>query len=463
MNTAAECTGFPVANSSELRVRFRFSSETHFPWTTLIFAVLTWWLAVTASAQAQGVLTNGWTHTGTISPTGDSDSWTFDANVGDAIVIRVEEITQTNNFAPRIRLITPNAVQQQTSSSTVAAEVAVTATNSGAFTVIVEDNVGTLATGTYRITLAKTGDPVVVSPGDEGGPMTNGVMHTGTIDVGDLDVWTVSATVGQAIVVRMGETNDVLFSPQLRIYSPGGTLLDSSYSTVGAEVVATANTDGTYLVVAGDFTGNWQGSGPYRLTLAKTGDPVVVSPGDEGGPMTGAGIYHGTIAVGDLDVLSFTACAGDSIVLKMDEAVALSSLTPQLRLYGRDGTLLNTTYNAATAQISRNAPASGAYLVVAGDFTSSWSGSGDYVLTVNGLTDGFKLCTPVITGPSINLRAVGGVAGADGVLFTHTNVAVPTSLWTPIRTNQFDAFGVWTYTNLFSPSEPQRYFILQAP
>ena len=35
--------------------------------------------------------------------------------------------------------------------------------------------------------------------GDSGGPMTNGAMHTGTIDVGDLDVWTVAASTGEAI------------------------------------------------------------------------------------------------------------------------------------------------------------------------------------------------------------------------------------------------------------------------
>src|SRR6185295_5313585 len=30
-------------------------------------------------AGAQGALTNGWAHTGTISPAGDSDAWTFSA------------------------------------------------------------------------------------------------------------------------------------------------------------------------------------------------------------------------------------------------------------------------------------------------------------------------------------------------------------------------------------------------
>jgi hypothetical protein len=79
------------------------------------------------------------------------------------------------------------------------------------------------------------------------------------------------------------------------------------------------------------------------------------------------------------------------------------------------------------------------------------------------LTDGFKLCVPVISMPSVAVSAVGGTVGANGVLLTHTNVAVPTGLWTPVSTNQFDAFGVWAFTNLFNSAELQRYYILRAP
>src|SRR4051812_11707380 len=56
-----------------------------------IFLLASW----SGSAFAQGALTNGWTHTGTIAPVGDSDSWTFSATIGDTIVLRVGEISQT--------------------------------------------------------------------------------------------------------------------------------------------------------------------------------------------------------------------------------------------------------------------------------------------------------------------------------------------------------------------------------
>jgi hypothetical protein len=401
-------------------------------------------------------------HMGTIE-VGDMDLGTVEGHAGDAIVVRIAE-TSAAAFTPQLRIYGPTGTLLDSSFSTIGAEVAVTAASSGTFLVVVGDVTGSWqGSGAYRLTLAKTGDPVVVSAGDEGGRLTNGVMHIGTIDVGDLDLWTVEATAGQAIVVRMGETSPVLFSPELRIYGPNGALLDSAFSTVGAEVVATAGTSGTFLVVAGDITASWQGSGEYRITLAKTGDPAVVSAGDEGGAMIGAGVYAGSIGFGDMDVFTFTACAGDAIVLRMDEVIAGSSLTPQLRLYGRDGVLLNSPFGAATAQISRTAPASGNYLVVAADITSSWSGSGDYTLTVNGLSDGLKLCIPVVAGTNVHLGSIGGSAGGNFVLLTHTNVGAPGALWSPIRTNQFDAFGTFTWTNLFNVSELQRYFRLGVP
>src|ERR1051325_2781554 len=218
---------------------------------------------------AQGTLTNGWTHTGTIFPVGDSDTWTFDATAGDTIMIRVGEITQSGSFTPRIRLQNPSAVLIAAASGTVAAGVSITATNTGTFTVIVDDAVGTSATGTYRITLAKSPGPIFVAPGDEGGPLTNGLMHTGTIDVGDLDVWTFSANAGDSIQIRMGEmVNGSTLNPALWLYGPNGALLDSyGVSSAAAELSIRATNSGTFTVVAGGFSNRLCGRGGLRPTF----------------------------------------------------------------------------------------------------------------------------------------------------------------------------------------------------
>jgi len=184
---------------------------------------------------------NGATTTGTISPAGDSDTWTFSATTGDSLIVRVGKITQTGTFTPRIRLLNPGSVLIATDSSAVSPEVAVTATNTGTFTVIVDDTVGTTATGTYRITLAQSPGAVFVAAGDEGGPLTNGVTYEGNnLPPGDLDVWTFSANSGDSFAVRVGqisETNN--FEPWIRLYGPNGALLFSQFSAASIEAALT--------------------------------------------------------------------------------------------------------------------------------------------------------------------------------------------------------------------------------
>jgi len=44
-----------------------------------------------------------------------------------------------------------------------------------------------------------------------------------------------------------------------------------------------------------------------------------------------------------------------------------------------------------------------------------------------------------------------------------TNVAMPLGLWTPVLTNQFDQYGVLTYTNVYNPALTQQYFRFLVP
>jgi hypothetical protein len=168
-----------------------------------------------------------------------------------------------------------------------------TAQEGGTFLVVVSD--GYLAhsgdsygnTGTYRLNLATTASPVTTSAGDEGGDLVNGATQPGSIHLGDLDLWTFTASAGEGIVVRAGEMTDAgNFEPWVRLYSPSGTLLDSEAGDVASEVVATAQESGTFLVVvsdgylahSGDSYGN---TGTYRLHLAKAPGSFVVA--DQGG------------------------------------------------------------------------------------------------------------------------------------------------------------------------------------
>lgn len=358
------------------------------------------------TASAQGAMNNGWTHEGTISPVGDSDSWTFSANAGDSIVIRVGEITTLSGaFTPRIRLNNPTGGQQATASSAVASEIVVMATNTGTFTVIVDVAAGT-ATGTYRLTLAKSPGAIIVAPGDEGGPLTNGVDYIGNfLPPGDLDVWTFNALAGESIVLKAGQMTDTNnFDPWIRVYGPTGILLGSVTDVAAAEVALRATNSGDFTVLIANYPYySDAANGTYRLTLAKTSDPMVVSPGDEGGPLTNAVAHQGNLPLGDLDLWNFSASAGDSLVLKMGQITDTNNFDPWIRLYGPDGALLSSVSAFAAAEVTLRATNSGTFQVVVGNNPYySDAASGLYLLTLAKTGDAIVVSPGDEGGPLTN-------------------------------------------------------------
>jgi len=419
---------------------------------------------VVSAGDHGGPLTNGVTHLGDIY-IGDIDIWNFTASAGENITVRMGELVSGSSLTPAVWLYGPDGrLLDSMGNSGFAAEVSVRATNSGTFTVVVGDFSNAWGgSGGYRLTLAKTGSPLVISAGDEGGALVNGLMHTGTIDLGDIDVWSFTANAGDSIVVRMGETAaGSALTPALWFYGTDGRLLDSyGNSGVAAEVAFRATNSGTFTIVAGDFSNAYGGTGDYRLTLAKTGAAVFVSDGDQGGPLNGSDNYDGVLDAGDLDVFYFTLCRGDDIVVRLDEATAGLSLTPWVRLYGREGTLIRSLSGAATAQFSLLATNTGTFILVLGDFSSAYAGSGAYRLTVNGLSAGLKMCAPTIAGTNAALSGVGGVFGEEFVVLTSPLVEAPLATWTPILTNVFDFYGTFNRTSRYISTEPRRFYIIR--
>ena len=181
---------------------------------------------------------------------------------------------------------------------------------------------------------------------------------------------------------------------------------------------------------------------------------------DEGGPLNSGIDPVGTIDAGDLDAYEFTICKGENISLTLNELVDNGSFFPWLRLYGPNGVLLRSVFNAATVQISLTATNSGTYIAIISDGNGVLSGTGTYQLSGNGLSDELRLCTPIISGTNVDLSGIGGIPDETFIVFTHTNIITPLSQWTPILTNVFDPFGVFSQTNVSRSAEPERYFRL---
>ena len=94
-------------------------------------------------AAAQGELINGGTQTGAVSAANEQDTWTFTAQEGDHLFLRVSQTTGGTGFAPRIRVFDSTNLLVGTasgaaSSSTSSARLDYVAGSSGSFTLVVD-------------------------------------------------------------------------------------------------------------------------------------------------------------------------------------------------------------------------------------------------------------------------------------------------------------------------------------
>jgi deoxycytidine triphosphate deaminase len=333
-----------------------------------------------------GPLDNGAIHTGEILQ-GDLDVWTFTAAAGDRIAVHIGQLTDTDDFRPWIRLWAPNGAQIGELSGLDAAAInGAVAPATGTYLVLVASfDAGFDGEGTYRLTMTHTPGPIVVTGGDEGGPMENGALHTGTISQGDLDVWTFTATAGDRIAVHVGQLTDTDdFRPWIRLWAPNGAQIGELSGTDAAAIDgAVAPATGTYLVLVASFDAGFDGEGTYQLSMTHTPGPIVVTGGDDGGPMDNGALHTGTITQGDLDVWTFTANAGDRIAVHIGQVTDTDDFRPWIRLWAPNGTQIGELSGLDAAAIDGAiAPSSGTYLVLVASFDAGFDGEGTYRLSM---------------------------------------------------------------------------------
>ena len=205
-----------------------------------------------------GPMTNGGNFAGTLS-LGDLDLWSFTANSGDNIVLRLG----SSGFEGNLDLYGPNGALLKTAGGNdFDWTLAYTATNSGTFTVLVSSFYQG-DSGTYVLHLAQFPEAFIVTSGDQGGAMTGGTSYNGTLDLGDLDVWAFTACTGDLISLRLNSTN---FEGNLDLYGPTGALLKRAGGNATTWSIAyTATNCGTFGVLVRSFYAG--GTGTYGLAV----------------------------------------------------------------------------------------------------------------------------------------------------------------------------------------------------
>lgn len=376
-------------------------------------------IGVLAATLCQAVfaqtITNGFDHTDVLL-LGTTNSYTFYATNGDALLLRAGTAT----FRPLVTLHAPNGTVAGSSagsgsSALDAALPLVIANTNGLFTVRASSYYGN-GSGNFTVSLARIPAPYEIAPQDEGGPLTNGSAHAGSIAVGDLDVWSFAASQGDRLVLRIGATG---FRPNLTLFSPSGAQLDvgagAGSSDSDAVVDAQAPATGVYTVVAQAYYAN--GNGPYTLHLARLPGEFVVSPGDQGGTLVNGAPNLGEIVKGDLDLWRFEAAAGDSLLLR----VGAPNFRPWIQLFSPTGVLIRESAGGGSADndalITATATNSGVFTVLVQSYYPSQASS-------------YTLNLAKIPGPFAFAPESGGGPLTNGFASRATNSLGDVDVWT---------------------------------
>ena len=330
-------------------------------------------IAQAMPALGQGALTNGGRHEGTLAAAGEADDWSLTAQAGDTLLLRIG----TTGFTPRLQVFDPANTLIATVSSGNANgrddQLTVPAASGGTYRIAVDAKFAGQK-GDYDLHAAHLPGDLVVSPGDEGGDLPNGVAQIAQLTLGDLDLWRFTASAGDALFLRAGSTN---FTPWLRLYGPSGEL-------VAEALAGNANGRDDFLTVAAPAAGAYtlvitakyaNQSGSYGVHLARYPGDFATAADDEGGVLANGVAQIARLPLGDLDLWKFTANAGDGLVLR----VGSTNFTPWLRLYGPDGALVgeaaNGNANGRDDFLTLSATQAGTYLLVASAKYGNQAGS----------------------------------------------------------------------------------------
>ena len=279
-------------------------------------------------ANEHGSLINDGVHSGEIVR-GDMDTYTFSANVGDYIEIRMADTSEGNTLITRMELYGPsggNAIAA--SSNNYVSVIALTITEAGTYTLLAKEvSAYNATTGSYNIYFVK------VPEANEHGSLTNDGIRSGTIDLGDMDTYTFSVNAGDHIEIRMADTSEGnTLITRMELYGPsGGNAIAASSNNYVSVIALTITESGTYTLLVKEDSAYNATTGSYNIYFVK------VPGANEHGLLINDGVHSGEIVRGDMDTYTFSANVGDHIEIRMADTSEGNTLITRMELYGPSG------------------------------------------------------------------------------------------------------------------------------
>ncbi|HEY7119260.1 MAG TPA: hypothetical protein VH475_21905, partial [Tepidisphaeraceae bacterium] len=306
------------------------------------------------------------------------------ATSGGSLLSAIGDTAAAAGFAPQILVFSPSgalldSAPAPTGTNSLLENLAAT----GTYYVVALDQFSD-QTGAYALSVARFGGSQTATPGDDGGPIASGDYRTGSVQIGDFDVYTIQASAGNTLVAALGETaTGLAMEPQLIVFSPTGQRLITTQGQDGTStLLSNLPATGSYAVVALDQFSDE--TGDYGLSVVRLGTGATapaIPAGDEGGALNSAERRPGLIRPGDIDAYSFDLAAGNGAFWTVGETVE-NSLAPRLIVVGPTGNVISNTTGArgtAASLVAAGAATAGTYFALVMD--GAGGEPGEYALT----------------------------------------------------------------------------------
>jgi len=311
----------------------------------------------------------GETLPGSISSAQEIDTYTFQANAGDMVLVRMSTDT---NLDPMVWVYDPNGVYvtedflsgPDTSYQEVLLEV------TGTYTLLIEDwadlanaDFGT-ETGAYWIYVQRLNNPGMKTHIDFGQTLSNSI--TSPFDVA---TYTFDVLAGDRIWLKVNTEPGL--DPFIRLFAPDGSYETEDFETSPLDDHMEFITTGTYTLLVHDWAypanGDYgQGTGNYWIFVQRLNNPGMATQTNfaQTLPASISSAY-------EMDTYTFDALAGDVVFIRLSTNTGLD---PELWLYGPDGSYVDNNYSLGpdTVEIlTIPLPLAGTYTLVALDWADT--------------------------------------------------------------------------------------------
>jgi hypothetical protein len=329
----------------------------------------------------------GETATGFISQAAEMDSYTFDAEESDAILVGISQAS--GDLWPQIRVYDPRGNLVGINGDPVHAEITlavskrwvsflplvarssggtaepvepsdrqargilVRASFPGTYTILVADDLDGTLSGGYGLHLQRLNNPGNATAIGFGETLAGSINQAA-----EMDAYTFAASAGDTVLIGASKASGDLW-PQVRLFDPAGNPVGVAGQATHAEVQAVLASSGTYtLLIADDLNGTLTGGyGLHLQRLNNPGNATALAYGD---------LVAATISMAaEMDAYTFAAGAGDAIRVSM--ARTSGSLWPQIRLFDPDGATVGIAGGASSAELNATLTESGTYAILAAD------------------------------------------------------------------------------------------------